>query len=355
MALRNRGGEWHYRFEHQGREYSGATGLAATKRNVSEAHRLEAARRLAVKDSRLAPGSIPFSAGAAKFITWCRDVEYRSKEQTFHRIKTSFASLVAYFAETPIASITPGSVEDYKEWRIREHGVRDCTLRTDLTNLSLFFGRYAIKQAWATSNPVSAVKKPSSEDAVRMHVVTADEELTYFAAAWRYESKNLHDVARLVLLQGCRPEEIMSLRPDDVDISRTQLHVRGGKTRAARRTLDLVGESVAIMERRLADPLCSGWLFPSPRYESRHIVKVNARHDEVCRDAGVAFVLYDFRHTFATRMVEAGCDLPTLAAILGHASLRMVMKYVHPTAQHRKAAMDRYEKLLTPALKAVGE
>ena len=54
-------------------------------------------------------------------------------------------------------------------------------------------------------------------------------------------------------------------------------------------------------------------------------------------------VLYDLRHTFATRMAQAGIDLATLAAILGHSSIRMVQKYVHPTAEHKKSAMLRYE------------
>ena len=41
-------------------------------------------------------------------------------------------------------------------------------------------------------------------------------------------------------------------------------------------------------------------------------------------------------------MAEGGTDLATLAAILGHGSIRMVQKYVHPTAEHKKAAMARY-------------
>ena len=45
-------------------------------------------------------------------------------------------------------------------------------------------------------------------------------------------------------------------------------------------------------------------------------------------------------------MVEAGCSLPALAAILGHSGLRMVMRYVHPQQEHKDAAMVRYEQYL---------
>ena len=59
--------------------------------------------------------------------------------------------------------------------------------------------------------------------------------------------------------------------------------------------------------------------------------------------------MYDFRHTFATRMAEAGIDLATLAAILGHNSIRMVQKYVHITAEHKRAAMARYDEKMQAA------
>jgi integrase len=59
------------------------------------------------------------------------------------------------------------------------------------------------------------------------------------------------------------------------------------------------------------------------------------------------FVLYDLRHTFATRAAQTGIDLATLAQILGHSGLRVAMKYVHPTAEHRKAAMLKYGQTMT--------
>ncbi|MCH7765613.1 MAG: site-specific integrase, partial [Acidobacteria bacterium] len=42
----------------------------------------------------------------------------------------------------------------------------------------------------------------------------------------------------------------------------------------------------------------------------------------------------------------AGVDLATLAAILGHGSIRIVQRYVHPTAEHKREAMVRYEALM---------
>jgi hypothetical protein len=42
-------------------------------------------------------------------------------------------------------------------------------------------------------------------------------------------------------------------------------------------------------------------------------------------------------------MAEEGIDLATLAKILGHNSIRIVERYVHPTDEHKKNAMVRYE------------
>jgi site-specific recombinase XerD len=45
-------------------------------------------------------------------------------------------------------------------------------------------------------------------------------------------------------------------------------------------------------------------------------------------------------------MAEAGIDLATLAAILGHGSIRIVQRYVHPTAEHKRTAMVKYAETM---------
>jgi hypothetical protein len=49
------------------------------------------------------------------------------------------------------------------------------------------------------------------------------------------------------------------------------------------------------------------------------------------------------RHTFATRAVAAGVDLPTLSAILGHTSIQMTMRYVHPAEEQKRFAAGKLE------------
>ncbi len=51
------------------------------------------------------------------------------------------------------------------------------------------------------------------------------------------------------------------------------------------------------------------------------------------------------RHTFATRQVQSGADLPTLAAMMGHANIKETMRYVHPNDIHKSAAMGRMDEM----------
>jgi len=45
--------------------------------------------------------------------------------------------------------------------------------------------------------------------------------------------------------------------------------------------------------------------------------------------------------------VASGADLPTLSALLGHASIQITMRYVHPAAAQKRLAIEKFEKFRT--------
>lgn len=58
--------------------------------------------------------------------------------------------------------------------------------------------------------------------------------------------------------------------------------------------------------------------------------------------AGIAdFTWHDLRHTFASRLVMAGVDIRTVAALMGHKMIQMTMRYAHLASEHKLVAVER--------------
>jgi integrase len=121
--------------------------------------------------------------------------------------------------------------------------------------------------------------------------------------------------------------------------------VRHGKTAAARRVLPMTPRVRAVLEMRWerAGRPEEGWLWPA-RTLSGHIdhSSLKKQHIRAVTLSKVhSFVLYDFRHTFLTRLGESGCDAWTLARVAGHSSVAISSRYVHPSEDAIQNAMSR--------------
>jgi integrase len=84
-------------------------------------------------------------------------------------------------------------------------------------------------------------------------------------------------------------------------------------------------------------------VFPSRHDAQRPLGSVKKAHKAAAERAKIKghFRLYDLRHTFATRAVASGADLPTLSALLGHATIQMTMRYVHPVVTTKPTTVQR--------------
>jgi integrase len=180
------------------------------------------------------------------------------------------------------------------------------------------------------------------ENNEQTRVVSYSEQEKYLAKA----TPMLSDVATLMLETGMRPEEVYRVQRENVHLAQGVLENLYGKTKAAKRRVPLNAVARGVLERRMA--LVEGaYLFPCETDSTRSVPKVNNAHDRAVRDSKVApFRLYDLRHTWATRAAMSGVDLVTLAAMLGHSRIQMVLRYAHPTQEHQQGAMERLEQFV---------
>jgi integrase len=262
-------------------------------------------------------------------------------------------TLLRYFGTKQLDRIEKGDVERFITWRARQKKaaqgkksskpkkstkqLRPATINRELACLKHLFKH---NEDLIPKNPVKGVKF-LDEDNEQTRVLNTEEQKLYLFAA----SQPLQDIAMLMLETGMRPEEVYRIRRENVHIEQGYLFNPFGKTKAAKRKIPLSATASAVLLKRLESENIKGdYLFPG-RGTDAAIVKVNAAHTAtVKRCKVVPFRLYDLRHTWATRAAMAGVDLVTLAAMLGHSRIQMVLRYAHPTEEHQFAALQKMQR-----------
>ena len=61
-------------------------------------------------------------------------------------------------------------------------------------------------------------------------------------------------------------------------------------------------------------------------------------------------VIHSFRHTFGTRLGETGADAFTIMKVMGHSTVVVSQKYVHPTPEAMERAFERLDAANQKAL-----
>jgi integrase len=153
--------------------------------------------------------------------------------------------------------------------------------------------------------------------------------------------RNARDLAivGLMLLQGLRSVEVLSLNRDDVLFSEAQLRVPGKGNKL--RLLPLAPETVQLINHylRLERPNPStAALFVSLKGRARGTRMTPAglrslfRHHRQATGIKLANP-HRFRHTFASDMIRAGVSLPALMQLMGHSDIQTTLLYVQVTPQ----------------------
>ncbi len=202
---------------------------------------------------------------------------------------------------------------------------------------------HAIACGHIATNPVRGIARNpgrkmtrflSREEIARLHLV-----LDRYADGNRSQQA---DIIRLLLLTGCRRNEIARLRREEVKGDRLELT----DSKTGPRTVLLNEPARQIVARRMR--MGNGpWLFPSSRNPSGRPSREPGLWYRVRREAGIEDMrLHDLRHTVASQAALNGVPLPVVARLLGHSSVRMTLRYAHVGDKEVEAAAERVGEAL---------
>ena len=152
---------------------------------------------------------------------------------------------------------------------------------------------------------------------------------------------------RLLMLTGCRRNEILTLRWEDVDLEHDEIRLRDAKTGARAVPLSPTARQVlAALPRQPDNP----WVI-SGRGPGTRLSNLNATWGGVRKKAGLEDVrIHDLRHSFASRALSLGESLPMIGKLLGHRKVQTTARYAHLARDSVKAAAERVSESLAAHL-----
>lgn len=170
---------------------------------------------------------------------------------------------------------------------------------------------------------------PAPKQSQRLPEILSREEVARLIEAPRHAKHRL--MLATIYAAGLRVGEAMRLKLCDIDRARMTLRVEQGKGRKNR---------VVPLSHRLCDRFEAHWkaepprvwLFPNRAGTRAVDVSVAQKVFTMAKlRAGITKRggIHGLRHAYATHLIEAGADVPTVQRLLGHRSVSTTMRYFH--------------------------
>lgn len=233
--------------------------------------------------------------------------------------------------------------------------------QTRITMFNMFYS--AEENEMIISNPVKrSVKSPRKSDK-NPRVLTLDEQHRFLEMA-----KNTSNYYQYVFLlnTGLRAGELIGLKWDDIDFDNREISIRRSLSYDFETKSYIEGEPKSEHSYRKIPMTNQVYEILCYKYKKKHIFfdskfadyvflnrngepTKNASYDSHIRKIAAKanipyFSMHTFRHTFATRCIEAGLKPKTLQQLLGHSSINITMNlYVHVTDDEKRNEISKFE------------
>lgn len=259
-----------------------------------------------------------------------------------HRYHLKF--LLPFFSEVVVLRITKSMADEFRSARHKHNpAIKDATINRDLSALRHIL-YWAVDEQLLQANPLARMKM-ARERRVRRQVMSVAEEQHLLAVA----GGHLRPMVIAALDTGMRRGEITSQRWEDIDFSRRLLSVTRSKTpEGESREIPLTERLLAfLMENRRN----SGLVFA---FRGRPLRIIKRTWKTALRNAALRPIrFHDLRHTFNTRLMEAGVLQEVRMALMGHsAGSKVHATYTHIELPVKREAIAKLERWLAQQLQS---
>jgi site-specific recombinase XerD len=271
-------------------------------------------------------------------------------KQTIARYRQAINYYCNFSGFTELEQITNKSIREmFLNGRL-ERRWKPATFISCQKSLSVFF-KWCIAQTFMSENPIADLESPRLERRLPRGL-SKEQAFRLLEAVYNYPYTNdyirlrNHAIFSMFLFAGLRKQEILQLRYTDVDLATMTVFInnsKGNKDRVIPINASLAASlSKYLTERKKRKKTCVEF-FTSSLKNRGLSEKTLLRMIDLARVAsGLSFSAHKLRHTFATLMVQGGCDIYSLSKMMGHEDIRTTTLYLSASTEHLRSQIFKH-------------
>jgi len=216
--------------------------------------------------------------------------------------------------------------------------------------LGVFF-RWCMQEGYMEYNPTEDIEVPRLEKRIppkltkqeANRILEVSYNYPYFYRFLRYRN---HAIFATFLLAGLRKKELLNLKLTDVDLQNLTIFINQGKG-SKDRIIPMCSKLADILKRYLVErqrlrKTCPEFFASLNRNMGLTDIGMRRLVEKIREASGIKFTTHKLRHTFATLMLEGGCDIFSLAKMLGHSDIKTTTIYLAATPEHLRGQITKH-------------
>src|SRR5258708_1988263 len=208
-----------------------------------------------------------------------------------------------------------------------------------------------MKQGYMEKNPILDIEIPKKESRLTIKLTKQTSlrllEIIYnYPYEYRFLRYRNHAIFSTFIFIGLRKQELLNLKFADVDIENLTIFVKqgkGNKDRVVPISYALAQTLKKYKEERKRLNKTNPEFFSSLRgdvgFTENGLKKLV---EQVRKSSKVFFTVHKLRHTFATLMLEGGCDIYSLSKMMGHSDIKTTTIYLSASVEHLRSQMTKH-------------
>lgn len=260
-------------------------------------------------------------------------------------IKGYNAAIKNYCNVTGVKEIEDVTIDNVRHFFYQGRTVKKWTSSSFIAfhKALIVFFRYCVTEGYMKSNPIEEIEVPKLERKIPSKLTKQEAmQILELVDNFPYQSKFLrfrnYAIFATFIFTGIRRQELLNLKFTDVDVENLSLFIRQGKGKKDRiipinfRLAESLQKYIEV--RKKAWKTCPEF-FASYTHDigfTEHGLKKLV--DKINASTGFRFGVHKLRHTFATLMLEGGCDIFSLSKMMGHSDIKTTTVYLAASVQH---------------------